>query len=186
MDCAIDLDFQIKNPGSSSPYYGMTFSSPVQNTGFPYVLICDGRCEVHPKGQWGNADVRYPSSTASNSNPGRRTHSGTENLTGDGISNCFTNIYNTVFKDYYSNLAIESKSWQHHSHPTKLKLYPDIALSPEPQENYLWNMTFSQTDVIYNNPGYDANYDQNPYTVKATMDFSNLHKNFTHRMVVIR
>ena len=47
-------------------------------------------------------------------------------------------------------------------------------------------MTFSQTDVIYNNPGYDANYDQNPYTVKATMDFSNLHKNFTHRMVVIR
>ena len=31
-----------------------------------------------------------------------------------------------------------------------------------------------------------AKYDNNPYTVPATIDFSDMHKNFTHQMIVIR
>ena len=47
-------------------------------------------------------------------------------------------------------------------------------------------MTFTSAKVIYNNPSYDAKYVNNPYTVPATIDFSDMHKNFTHQMIVIR
>ena len=186
MDKSVDISFDIIHSQESDAAYQMSFSRTIVGTNFPYDLFCEGKCDYHPKGQWGKMQTSYPITSVSNSNSGYGTHSRSENLTERGIQNCFQNIFNITYKDYYSNLQIESKSWQHHSHPTKLILYPYLSLSADNEKRALWNMTFTSAKVIYNNPSYDAKYDNNPYTVPATIDFSDMHKNFTHQMIVIR
>ena len=69
---------------------------------------------------------------------------------------------------------------------TNSQKYMYLSLSADNEKRALWNMTFTSAKVIYNNPSYDAKYDNNPYTVPATIDFSDMHKNFTHQMIVIR
>ena len=186
MEKSVDISFDIIHSQESDAAYQMSFSRTIVGTNFPYYLFCEGKCDYHPKGQWGKMQTSYPITSVRNSNSGYGTHSRSENLTEGGIQNCFQNIFNITYKDYYSNLQIESKSWQHHSHPTKLILYPYLSLSADNEKRALWNMTFTSAKVIYNNPSYDAKYDNNPYTVPATMDFSYMHKNFTHQMIVIR
>lgn len=188
MESSADIAFDIIDNTYSSAAYRMTFSRTILRTSFPYELVCEGKCEVHPKGQWGKMETNYPSTSVSNNTIGYGTHFSSipEKLTGVDIKTCFTNMFNITYKDYYSNLQIESKSWQHHAHPTKLILYPNIYLSTDDEKWTLWNMTFTGDNVVYDNPSYDASYDSNPYTVPATINFSEMHKNFTHHMVVIR
>ncbi len=180
-----DMKFAIASPESTSPYYSVQYSGPVEDTGFPFELICNGACSYHDKGTRRDPVTAYPSTNYQKTSTAKSRHIYTENFTGSGIMNCFTSMFNTIYKDKYTWLGTD-EGWDHHSHPTRLTLYPKISQSVNADCRYLYNLTFTSQNVRYANSGYSPDADSSPYSVKTEFNCKEFHKSFTHTMIVLK
>lgn len=170
----------------SSPYYSLKTDKAISNTYIKPSIVCRGFCRTHVNGQkkdpvdYTSEEIYAPSVTATYTSAGTKV-----NLSRTGINTLFQKIFDKTYNDS-NKKYIKGTPWQHHAHPESLSM--DLTFQKSGSTGSWFLYQFNPYDAVsleYDNAGYSATYDSNPYTVSTSVDWKTTHGRFANSIVMI-
>ena len=179
-------DISVYMVDSASPYYALKTDNVITNTYIKPTLICRGFCRTHVNGQKKDPvdytmEERYaPEITSKITYP-----TNASNITRAGISTLFGRIFNKTYDDS-DKKYFKGTPWPHHAHPTKVTLDLFFQRDDYAGNWYVYHFQpYSPVSLSYDNSGYSAQYDSNPYTVVTAVDWKTTHNAFSHKIITV-
>ena len=171
---------------SSSPYYTLRTDGAIHNTYIKPSLICKGFCRTHVNGQKKDPVDYYPETDYVPDETLSSRPAGTYALARGGINALFSEIYDYTFDDSVKKY-FKGTPWAHHAHPTEMILDLSFKRVNASGNWYVYKFEpYTPVSLTYDNSGYSAEYDENPYTVATSVDWETMHGKFSNKIIIVQ
>ncbi len=171
---------------ASSPYYTLKTDGAIHNTYIRPTLVCKGFCRTHVNGQKKDPVDYYPETDYVPDVTGSSRPAGTYALARGGIDLLFKEIYDYTFNDSVKKY-FKGTPWAHHAHPTEMILDLSFKRVNSYGNWYVYKFeNYTPVNLTYDNSGYSAEYDDNPYSVATSVDWETMHGKFSRRIIMVQ